>query len=124
MKQAKTFKRLLSILLSLVVLVSTTVFATTVENLPYNDSYADSETTKTEVNGGSNLLLGNAYRKTANLGDLKSGEFTITANAEDADGDLVFSLPFEDGTHLTDGGIAYESGVVKDIVVSTNQSMI
>ena len=67
MKQAKTFKRFLSILLSLVVLVSTTVFAATVEKLQYKDSYADSEITQTEVNGGSNLLLGNAYRKTGNI---------------------------------------------------------
>lgn len=100
MKQAKTFKRLLSILLSLVVLVSTTVFATTVEKLPYNINYDNSETTYNEVNSGSNLLLGNAYRKTANLGDLKSGQFTITANAKKTNGDIVFSLPFEDGKHF------------------------
>lgn len=127
MKQAKTLKRLLSFLLSFVVLVSTmanalSVFATTtVEKLKYDDSYAGSETTYNEVNGESNLLLGNTYRSTADLGALNSGEFTITANAKDANGNLVFSLPYWNGKHLTDGGITWDSAIVKDIVVTTDK---
>lgn len=124
MKQAKTLKRLLSFLLSFVVLVSTmanalSVFALSVEKLKYPDSYAGSETTYNEVNGESNLLLGNTYHQTADLGALNSGEFTITANAKDANGNLVFSLPFGDGKHLTDGGIKWDSSKVKDIFVTT-----
>ncbi len=98
------------------------------EHLSYNDSYDNSEATQADVNSDKNLVkgfgdIGHTANASADLAKLSSGQYMITANAANAKGERVFSLPFTKGgtNHLTDGDIKWNDQRVKDIFVTTDE---
>lgn len=123
---SKTAKRILSALLSLCLIVScvSSALAASVTHSKYDNNFTGSETLSAEINGDTNLLLGDSYVNTTDLTALEGGQYTITASAYEEGKRLFLMNPATAGklanSHITDGELKYNSATVADIYVGTS----
>ncbi len=122
----KAIKQLLSLTLSFCLIITcvSSALATGVIHSKYDNNFTGSAALSAEINGDTNLLLGDSYVNTTDLTVLKAGEYTITASAYEEGERLFLMNPATSGklanSHITDGELVYNSAKVADIYAGTS----